>query len=101
LEKKSKQAGYLHIQLRIPPELHKLVVDYADSNKLSINGAMLTLLESALLQGISQRDVVVSETVDLLNEVKKMQERLQKDLADIPAVKKLLESYVVESEKKI
>ncbi len=45
-------------QIRLPPSLHQAVVDYANDNKMSLNTAIVELLDKGLPTKISTQTIL-------------------------------------------
>ena len=58
-------------QIRLPPSLHQAVVDYANDNKMSLNTAIVELLDKGLLIDISKPDLLTQ----LLTEIQSLKEK--------------------------
>lgn len=49
ITKRKPQENWKRTQIRLPPELHEKLTDYADSEAISINSALISMLEHGLL----------------------------------------------------
>ncbi len=58
-------------QIRLPPSLHQAVVDYANDNKMSLNTAIVELLDKGLLTDISKPDLLTQ----ILTEIQSLKEK--------------------------
>lgn len=59
-------------QIRLPPSLHQAVVDYANDNKMSLNTAIVELLDKGLLTDISKPDLLTQ----ILTEIQSLKKPL-------------------------
>lgn len=60
------QKDWKRTQLRLPSSHYEAVLAYADSNNLSINSAILELIDKALLNNSSQSQVLNEAFADLV-----------------------------------
>lgn len=55
------QENWKRTQVRLPPELHDGIINYAEKNNLSLNSAMLELIDKGL-NAKGNRTVILSES---------------------------------------
>ncbi|OPH36633.1 hypothetical protein [Moraxella lacunata] len=58
-------------QIRLPPSLHQAVVDYANDNKMSLNTAIVELLDNGLLASPTDQSDLLKQILSEIQSLKK------------------------------
>jgi hypothetical protein len=68
-----KQTNFIKTQVRLPPELHQELMDFAEESDLSMNSAFIELLKSALLKRESRASGFAEvKIISLSNGIKRL-----------------------------
>ncbi|SPX85334.1 Arc family DNA-binding protein [Moraxella ovis] len=82
------QKDWTKTQLRLPPDLHPLVKQYAKDNDLSMNTAIVELLKQALKPptqtiapvGIASPNIIEQRLDEISQDIKELKQSLKKPL---------------------
>lgn len=64
-------------QIRLPPSLHQTVVNYANDNKMSLNTAIVELLDKGLLSNPDKPDLLAQRLDELHQEIYEIKKALK------------------------